>query len=99
MKEGRSLLVRNLKRETSPQRLRKAFEEFGTVRDVYLPLDFHNKTPRGFGFVEFLDSKGADIAREKMDNTEVDSNVISLRDYGPREAKIGVSANVTPSDI
>lgn len=52
--EGKSVLIKNLKFETSPSRVRKIFEKFGAVRDVYIPLDYFTKRPRGFAFVEFF---------------------------------------------
>ena len=32
---------------------------FGDVRDVYIPLDYYTKKPRGFAFVEFHDARDA----------------------------------------
>lgn len=52
--EGKSVLVKNLKFETSPSRVRKIFERHGPVRDVYIPLDYFSRRPRGFAFVEFF---------------------------------------------
>ena len=68
MREGRplSLLVRNLRYTTSPDRVRRFFEQFGVVRDVYLPLDFYTKLPRGFGFVEFTCDKDAEAALQAL---------------------------------
>ena len=39
--------------------IRKAMEKFGEVRDVYIPLDFYTKRPRGFAFIEFYDARDA----------------------------------------
>eukprot|EP01068_Selenidium_serpulae_P005955 Selendium_serpulae@DN4237_c0_g1_i1.p1 len=78
MREGCSLLVRNLRHETSPQKIRRSFEKWGEVRDVYLPLDYHNKRPRGFGFVEFVEEEGARRAVKNMTNAEIDGNLISV---------------------
>ena len=38
-----SLLVRNLAMSTTEADLRKIFEKFGEIRDVYMPRDFHSK--------------------------------------------------------
>eukprot|EP00921_Rhytidocystis_pertsovi_P008040 GHVQ01013280.1.p2 GENE.GHVQ01013280.1~~GHVQ01013280.1.p2 ORF type:complete len:161 (+),score=18.81 GHVQ01013280.1:234-716(+) len=78
MKEGCSLLIRNLRYETSPAKLRRVFEEFGQVRDVYLPLDHFNKKPRGFGFVEFFDERDAREAQRALDRTKLDGNEICV---------------------
>lgn len=29
------------------------FAQYGPVRDVYLPLDYRNREPRGFAYVEY----------------------------------------------
>lgn len=55
--EGKSVLIKNLKFETSPSRVRKIFEKYGPVRDVYIPLDYFTRRPRGFAFVEFFSGK------------------------------------------
>ncbi|EER17109.1 serine/arginine rich splicing factor, putative [Perkinsus marinus ATCC 50983] len=73
-----SLLVRNLPDEVNPMRLRDAFERFGYVRDVYIPLDYYSKRPRGFGFVEFDDPRDADEARDAMDGQRLGSNYVEV---------------------
>ncbi|GFE54036.1 Ser Arg-rich splicing factor [Babesia ovis] len=73
-----SLLVRNLKYETSPDQLREAFSKFGEIRDVYLPLDYYTRKPRGFGFVEFFSHSDADEAMREMFGYELDGNKIEV---------------------
>lgn len=73
-----SLLVRNLKYETTPEILREAFEKFGPIRDVYIPLEYYTKKPRGFGFVEFHDFRDANMALREMDGGELDGNKIEV---------------------
>ncbi|KAF4696359.1 hypothetical protein FOZ60_000810 [Perkinsus olseni] len=82
-----SLLVRNLPDDLNPMRLRDAFERFGYVRDVYIPLDYYSKRPRGFGFVEFDDPRDADEARDSMDGQRLGSNYVGVTCYviGPFE--------------
>ena len=41
-RSGVSLLVRNLSFDSSPHDIRRAFEKFGEVRDVYIPKDYHS---------------------------------------------------------
>eukprot|EP01071_Lankesteria_metandrocarpae_P001850 Lankesteria_metandrocarpae@DN1925_c0_g1_i1.p1 len=77
-REGRSLLVRNLRYETSPRRVRAAFETYGQIRDVYLPLDHDTRKPRGFGFVEFYDERDAATAQREMDRAKLDGNEVSV---------------------
>ncbi|GBE61758.1 RNA recognition motif-containing protein [Babesia ovata] len=74
---GYSLILRNLRYTTTTNIVREAFERFGKIRDVYLPLDFVTKRPRGFGFVEFSREADAMEAVKVMDNTDLDGNVIT----------------------
>lgn len=47
--------------------LRELFSKYGEVRDVYMPLDFHTRMPRGFAFVEFTSHEDARDAQEALD--------------------------------
>ncbi|XP_057978977.1 serine/arginine-rich SC35-like splicing factor SCL30 [Malania oleifera] len=61
-----SLLVRNIPLDCRPEELRVPFERFGVVRDVYLPKDYYTGEPRGFAFVQFVDSYDATEAQYHM---------------------------------
>lgn len=37
-----SLLVRNLNKKTSSEEIKKFFEQYGTIKDVYLPKDYYS---------------------------------------------------------
>ena len=76
--DGCSLLVRNLRFETSPGRVRHHFEKYGPVRDVYLPLDYYSKRPRGFGFVEYMNPRDAQDAVGKLDGSLLDGSTIRV---------------------
>ncbi|KAK6925789.1 RNA recognition motif domain [Dillenia turbinata] len=62
-----SLLVRNLRHDCRPEDLRRPFGEFGPLKDVYLPRDYHTGEPRGFGFVQYVDPADAAEAKYQMD--------------------------------
>ncbi|XP_078429901.1 serine/arginine-rich SC35-like splicing factor SCL33 [Wolffia australiana] len=62
-----SLLVRNLRHDCRPDDLRRAFSQFGPIKDIYLPRDYYTGDPRGFGFVQFVDSADANEAKYQMD--------------------------------
>ncbi|GMJ14783.1 SC35-LIKE SPLICING FACTOR 33, SC35-like splicing factor 33 [Hibiscus trionum] len=62
-----SLLVRNLRRDCRVEDLRGPFEQFGRLKDIYLPRDYHTGEPRGFGFVQYLDPADAADAKYHMD--------------------------------
>ncbi|XP_007009309.2 PREDICTED: LOW QUALITY PROTEIN: serine/arginine-rich SC35-like splicing factor SCL30 [Theobroma cacao] len=61
-----SLLVRNIPLDCRPEELRIPFERFGLVRDVYIPKDYYTGEPRGFAFVQFVDSYEAAEAQRRM---------------------------------
>ncbi|XWS74964.1 hypothetical protein CRYUN_Cryun01aG0044000 [Craigia yunnanensis] len=61
-----SLLVRNIPLDCRTEELRIPFERFGLVRDVYIPKDYYTGAPRGFAFVQFVDSYEAAEAQRRM---------------------------------
>ncbi|KAJ1389425.1 RNA-binding domain superfamily [Sesbania bispinosa] len=61
-----SLLVRNIPLDCRAEELRVPFERFGPVRDVYIPKDYYSGEPRGFAFVQFVDSYDASEAQYHM---------------------------------
>ncbi|CAA2954797.1 serine arginine-rich SC35-like splicing factor SCL30A [Olea europaea subsp. europaea] len=62
-----SLLVRNLRQDCRADDLKRSFGQFGPVKDIYLPRDYHTGEPRGFGFVQFVDPADAVEAKYQMD--------------------------------
>ncbi|CAI0426174.1 unnamed protein product [Linum tenue] len=62
-----SLLVRNLRHDCRPEDLRRPFEQFGPLKDIYLPKDYYTGEPRGFGFVQYVDPHDATEAKHQMD--------------------------------
>ncbi|KAJ1893890.1 hypothetical protein LPJ66_005504, partial [Kickxella alabastrina] len=45
--------------------LKAAFEKYGKIKDVYIPLDFYTKESRGFGYVEYYDREDAEAAYDR----------------------------------
>lgn len=37
----------------SPEELRSIFGKYGPISDVYIPLDYYNRRPRGFAYVQY----------------------------------------------
>ncbi|GAV60501.1 RRM_1 domain-containing protein [Cephalotus follicularis] len=62
-----SLLVRNLRHDCRQEDLRRPFEQFGALKDIYLPRDYYTGEPRGFGFVQYVDPADASEAKHHMD--------------------------------
>ena len=46
--------------------MKDAFERFGKVKDVYLPLEHGTRKPKGFGFVEFWNVDDGNEAIAKL---------------------------------
>ncbi|XP_031571196.1 serine/arginine-rich splicing factor 12-like isoform X2 [Actinia tenebrosa] len=62
-----SLYVRNLHPETRPDDLRRMFGKYGRITDVYIPLDYYTREPRGFSYVQFEDIRDAEDALYFLD--------------------------------
>jgi len=62
-----SLYVKNIPDETLPDDLRDLFSKYGSLSDVYIPLDYYTKRPRGFAYVQFEDPRDAEDAVESVD--------------------------------
>ncbi|CAL8249026.1 unnamed protein product [Lota lota] len=48
-----SLFVRNISDESRPEDLRREFGRYGPIVDVYIPLDFYTRRPRGFAYIQY----------------------------------------------
>lgn len=68
---GVSLLVRNLSTEVTTKDLQAAFERIGELRDVYIPLDYHSRQPKGFAFIEYATHEQARAARDEMNKFRI----------------------------
>ncbi|XP_064622321.1 serine/arginine-rich splicing factor 2-like isoform X2 [Lineus longissimus] len=83
-----SLKVDNLTYCTTVEDLRRSFEEFGEIGDVYIPRDRYSRESRGFAFIRFTQRKHAERAIHSLDGTKLDGRKITvqLAKYGrPQE--------------
>nr|XP_028597466.1 serine/arginine-rich splicing factor 10-like [Podarcis muralis] len=62
-----SLFVRNVADDTRSEDLRREFGRYGPIVDVYVPLDFYTRRPRGFAYVQFEDVRDAEDALHNLD--------------------------------
>ena len=69
---------------TDRQRLEEEFGQFGTVTDVFLPVDHQTKRPRGFGFVTLAPRTAGAEAISKMDSKQLDGRTIRVNESKPR---------------
>eukprot|EP00804_Cyclotella_cryptica_P015240 CCRYP_005373-RD/>CCRYP_005373-RD protein AED:0.08 eAED:0.08 QI:129/1/1/1/0.6/0.66/6/2821/360 len=82
--DGVKLYVGNLDYATDEPRLREVFGEFGTVTDVFLPMERGTSRPRGFGFVTLATRQAAETAISKMDQSQLDGRTIRVNESKPR---------------
>jgi len=47
------LFIRNVHPDTRPEDLRRIFGKYGPIRDIYIPLDYYTREPRGFSRQKF----------------------------------------------
>jgi len=72
------LFIGGLSWDTTDESLRKVFEEVGEVVSSRVVTDRETGRSRGFGFVEYNDSRDAEDAREKLNGQEVDGRTIRV---------------------
>ncbi|MCC5607146.1 RNA-binding protein [Nostoc sp. CHAB 5834] len=65
-----SIYVGNLSYEVKEDDLRSVFAEYGTVKNVQLPIDRETGRMRGFGFVEMESDAQETAAIEALDTAE-----------------------------
>ncbi len=73
-----------LKTATDEPRLREVFGAYGTVTDVFLPMERGTSRPRGFGFVTFSTRAAAEDAAAKMDQSQLDGRTVRVNESKPR---------------
>lgn len=74
-----SLKVDNLTYRTTTEDLRRAFEKYGDVGDVYIPRDRFSRESRGFAFVRFYDRRDAEDAMDAMDGAIMDGRELRVQ--------------------
>ncbi|MDZ8027098.1 MAG: RNA recognition motif domain-containing protein [Nostoc sp. SerVER01] len=65
-----SIYVGNLSYEVKEDDLRQVFSEYGTVKDIQLPIDRETGRVRGFGFVQMESDAEEAAAIEALDSAE-----------------------------
>lgn len=66
---NKSLFIKGLNEETTQHDLRELFSRYGTVNDIYIPMSYHTRRPRGFAYVAFDSLDEAKRAVRKLDGT------------------------------
>mmetsp|Transcript_17963 Transcript_17963/g.40811 ORF Transcript_17963/g.40811 Transcript_17963/m.40811 type:complete len:345 (-) Transcript_17963:650-1684(-) len=87
--EESKLYVGNLSYDTNEERLREEFGNFGTVTDVFLPMERGTGRPRGFGFVTMSTLAAAQESISKLDQSQLDGRTIRVNESKPRGEGFG----------
>jgi cold-inducible RNA-binding protein len=82
--DGVKLYVGNLDYATDQEKLKEEFSQFGTVTDVFLPVEKGTQRPRGFGFVTLSERSAAENAISKMDQSQLDGRTIRVNESRPK---------------
>lgn len=75
---NKSLFVKGLNEETTQHDLRDLFSRYGTVNDIYIPMSYHTRRPRGFAYVAFDSLDEAKRAVRKLDGTVYNGREIKV---------------------
>ena len=79
-----NLYVGNISFDTTEQRLRQVFEEYGTVTSARLITDRDTGRPRGFGFVEMAEQSEGLNAIDELNDKEVDGRRLVVNEARPK---------------
>ncbi|CAF1284708.1 unnamed protein product [Didymodactylos carnosus] len=74
-----SLKVDNLTYRTRVEDLRRAFEKFGEIGDIYIPRDQFSRSSRGYAFIRFAQKRDAEDALDRMDSADLDGREIRVQ--------------------
>jgi RNA recognition motif-containing protein len=81
-----SVYVGNLPYAATVEDLTEVFAEYGTVKQVHLPVDRETGKVRGFGFVEMSSDAEEDAAVAELDGAEWMGRPLRVNKARPREA-------------
>ena len=65
------LYLGNLPFAASDDDIKEAFSAYGTIEDLFIPLDRETNRPRGFAFITLADDDLARKAIEEMDGVDL----------------------------
>ncbi|KAL4457731.1 hypothetical protein ABPG75_012596 [Micractinium tetrahymenae] len=85
-KQEGKVFIGGLSWETTDQKLRQYFENYGTVQEAFVSYDKHTGRPRGFGFVVFADPIIADkviSVQHTIDRREVEAKRALPKEESP----------------
>ncbi|HEY1082186.1 MAG TPA: RNA-binding protein [Prosthecobacter sp.] len=85
--------VGNLSFNTLEQKLRDIFSDYGTVTDLFFPVDKMTGRPRGFAFVTMDSTMAMNEAIKGLNGKEVDGRTLNITEARPKEERAPYSGN------
>lgn len=70
--------------QTTQKEVEELFSKVGDIQEVFLPVDRATGRPRGFAFVEYVDSDDATTAIEKFDGYEMGGRPLRVNEATER---------------
>ena len=78
------LYLGNLPFSASDEDIREAFAAYGTIEDLFIPLDRETNRPRGFAFITLADDDLARKAIEEMDGADLQGRNLRVNEAEER---------------
>lgn len=78
------LYLGNLPFSASDEDIREAFSAYGTIEDLFIPLDRETNRPRGFAFITIADDDLARKAIEEMDGQDLQGRNLRVNEAEER---------------
>ena len=82
-----NIYVGNLSPDLSDQELEDAFAKFGRVKTTKIIRDMFSQQSKGFGFVEMMDNREANIAMKELNTSELKGKRIVVNEARPQREK------------
>ncbi|MGJ8696815.1 MAG: RNA recognition motif domain-containing protein [Verrucomicrobiaceae bacterium] len=83
------LYLGNLPFSASDEDIREAFAAYGTIEDLFIPLDRETNRPRGFAFITLQDDDQARKAIEEMDGADLQGRNLRVNEAEERRPSGG----------
>lgn len=81
-----SVKIDNISFRETTDDLKRAFEKYGEIGDVYIPTDRYTHESRGFAFVRYYDQRDMDNAIDGMDGRELGGRVLKVYEASRRRS-------------
>lgn len=79
-----NIFVGNLSNQTTEKQLENLFIPFGEIKSVKIITDSYTGRSKGFGFVEMPDRGHAEKAIDKLNNSSLHGQSLTINEARPR---------------